>query len=304
MCISYSGEDFGIAVTDISTGVFMTTTVNEASKVVDEINKFEPREIIYQEAFEMSGVDIQFVSEKNNTISSVAPQHYFNYDDSVGMINRQFKVSSVEGLGLKDFPACIISSGALIRYLYDTQMNALEQINNVNLYFSDQYMLIDSSTRRNLELTETLRDKKRTGSLLWVLDKTKTAMGARKLRTFVEQPLLRKDDINARLDAIEALNDNLISRDEMREYLSSIYDLERLMTRISIRTANPRDLLSFKNSLKLLPFIKNLINEFDCKIFKSMYESFDPLEDIYEILEESIDEDAPITIKEGGIFKP
>lgn len=304
MCISYSGEDFGIAVTDISTGVFMTTTVNEASKVVDEINKFEPREIIYQEAFEMSGVDIQFVSEKNNTISSVAPQHYFNYDDSVGMIKRQFKVSSVEGLGLKDFPACIISSGALIRYLYDTQMNALEQINNVNLYFSDQYMLIDSSTRRNLELTETLRDKKRTGSLLWVLDKTKTAMGARKLRTFVEQPLLRKDDINARLDAIEALNDNLISRDEMREYLSSIYDLERLMTRISIRTANPRDLLSFKNSLKLLPFIKNLINEFDCKIFKSMYESFDPLEDIYEILEESIDEDAPITIKEGGIFKP
>ena len=216
MCISYSGEDFGIAVTDISTGVFMTTTVNEASKVVDEINKFEPREIIYQEAFEMSGVDIQFVSEKNNTISSVAPQHYFNYDDSVGMIKRQFKVSSVEGLGLKDFPACIISSGALIRYLYDTQMNALEQINNVNLYFSDQYMLIDSSTRRNLELTETLRDKKRTGSLLWVLDKTKTAMGARKLRTFVEQPLLRKDDINARLDAIEALNDNLISRDEMR----------------------------------------------------------------------------------------
>jgi len=303
MCISYSGEDFGIAVSDISTGIFLTTTVNEASKVVDEINKFEPSEIIYQEQFQMSGVDIGPVSEKLSISCSTAPSRYFIYDDCERLLKEHFKVSSLEGFGLKDFDSSLIASGALLKYLYDTQMSVLEQINNIKIYFADQYMLIDSATRRNLEITETIRDKKRTGSLLWVLDKTKTAMGARKLRSFAEQPLLRKAEIEKRLDAISSLNDDLISRDEMREYLGSIYDLERLMTRISIRTANPRDLLSFRNSLKLLPFIKNLIKEFDSDIFREMYECFDPLTDLYELIDSAIDEDAPITVKEGGIFK-
>ena len=303
MCISYSGSEYGLAVTDISTGSFMTTSVTSGSKIIDEINKFEPSEIIYQEAFAMSGTDIKAVSEKLGISVSEAPDHYFKYNDCIDTIMRQLGVTSIEGLGLKDFDACIISSGALLKYLYDTQMSMLGQINEIKLYFSEDFMLIDSATRRNLELTETLRDKRRQGSLLWVLDKTKTAMGARKLRHYVEQPLLRKSDIEARLDSIEALNSDLMSRDEMREYLSSVYDLERLMTRISIKTANPRDLLSLKSSLKLLPFIKDLIKCFDSDLLKEMYERFDTLDDIYELLEASIDPDAPLTIKEGGIFK-
>ncbi|SEF43808.1 DNA mismatch repair protein MutS [Eubacterium ruminantium] len=304
MCISYNGEEFGIAVSDISTGIFMTTVINDKNKVFDEINKFEPSEIIYQELFEVSGIDLSTLSEKKNISCSVAPARYFSFEDCSKIIREHFKVSSLEGLGLKDFDSCIISCGALLKYLYETQMSFLSQINTVNIYFTDQFMLIDSATRRNLELTETLRDKKRKGSLLGVLDRTKTAMGARKLRSYVEQPLLDKKMIEKRLDAISSLNDNIISRDEMREYLGSVYDLERLMTRISIKTANPRDLLSFRNSLKLLPFIKNLISEYDSEIFRKMAESFDPLSDIYELLESAIAEDAPITVKEGGIFKP
>ncbi len=304
MCISYNGEEFGIAVSDISTGIFMTTVINDKNKVFDEINKFEPSEIIYQELFEVSGIDLSTLSEKKNISCSVAPARCFSIEDCSKIIREHFKVSSLEGLGLKDFDSCIISCGALLKYLYETQMSFLSQINTVNIYFTDQFMLIDSATRRNLELTETLRDKKRKGSLLGVLDRTKTAMGARKLRSYVEQPLLDKKMIEKRLDAISSLNDNIISRDEMREYLGSVYDLERLMTRISIKTANPRDLLSFRNSLKLLPFIKNLISEYDSEIFRKMAESFDPLSDIYELLESAIAEDAPITVKEGGIFKP
>ena len=303
MCISYSGSEYGLAVTDISTGSFYTTSVENGSKIIDEINKFEPSEIIYQEAFAMSGTNISMVSDKLGIAVSEAPDHYFKYNDCIDSIKRQLNITSIEGLGLKDFDACIISSGALLKYLFDTQMSLLSQINDIKLYFADEYMLIDSATRRNLELTETLRDKRRQGSLLWVLDKTKTAMGARKLRMFVEQPLLKKSEIEERLDSIEALGNDVISRDEMREYLSSVYDLERLMTRISIKTANPRDMLSLKNSLKLLPYIKDLIKCFDSSLLNYMYQNFDTLDDIYEILEASIDPDAPITIKEGGIFK-
>jgi DNA mismatch repair protein MutS len=303
MCISYSGSSYGVAVTDVSTGVFLTTFLSDGDKVIDEINKFEPSEIIYQEAFGFSGTDIDALCEKLHITTGVAPAHYFDYGCCIDVLKRQFHVSSIEGLGLKDYEDCTIAAGALLQYIFDTQMTALNQINTIRLYFVNQYMLIDSATRRNLELCETLRDKQKKGSLLWVLDKTKTAMGARKLREYVEQPLLRKAQIEQRLDAISSLNDNIITRDEMREYLSSIYDLERLMTRISIKTANPRDLLAFKTSIQYLPYIKNLLTELSGERFETIYRDFDVLEDLYNMLEAAIDEDAPITIKEGGIFK-
>lgn len=162
---------------------------------------------------------------------------------------------------------------------------------------------MDSATRRNLELTETLRDKQKRGSLLWVLDKTKTAMGARKLREFVEQPLLYKDAIEKRLDAIEAINKELIVREELREYLNTIYDLERLLTRIALKTANPRDLLAFKTSIQYLPDIYNLLRELPCERINEIYEDYDSLEDLYDLLEQAIVEEPPVSIKEGGIFK-
>ena len=300
--------NYGIAVSDISTGEFVCTSVNSISKVFDEINKFQPSEIIYTENSDWVN-DNNFMStfdDLTNRLSvtkSRLNDNFINFETSVKGIEEQFHVTGIEGLGLKDIPETVIAVGMLLKYLHDTQMTTLQQINHIELYVTSDYMIIDTSTRRNLELTQTMRDGKKQGSLLWVLDKTKTAMGARLLRSFIETPLMNIDEINSRLDAIDSLNVNVISRDEMREYLNSIYDLERLMTRISMRTANPRDLLAFKTSLEYLPFIKRLINEMNGELFSKMYSDFDTLEDIHELLEASIDEDAPITVREGGIFK-
>ncbi len=304
MSISYYNFKYGISVADISTGIFKTCNVSTAEKVIDEINKYQPSEIIYQDTFLNSGIDVNYTIEKLKITASEAPSHYFNYETSEITLKRHFHVSSIEGLGLKDFPESVVASGALLQYLYDTQMNSLSHINHIELYSVDSYMIIDSSTRRNLELTETLRDKQKKGSLLWVLDKTKTAMGARKLREYVEQPLLSKESIQERLDSIESLNASLITREELREYLNTIYDLERLMTRISLRTANPRDMLSFKNSIKYLPAIKDMLKELKAQRFQDIYNDFDVLDDLYELLECAINEEPPISIKEGGIFKP
>ena len=302
MCISYVGKNYGISVTDLSTGVFKTCQIQQAEKVVDEINKFQPSEVLYQAGVEQIE-EIHAVCERLQVSHTEAPDYYFNLETDEETLKRQFHINSIEGLGLKDSPACVASCGALMQYLHETQMSSLSHINHIETYSVDSFMILDSATRRNLELTETLRDKQKRGSLLWVLDKTKTAMGARKLREFVEQPLLYKDAIEKRLDAIEAINKELIVREELREYLNTIYDLERLLTRIALKTANPRDLLAFKTSIQYLPDIYNLLRELPCECINEIYEDYDSLEDLYDLLEQAIVEEPPVSIKEGGIFK-
>ena len=326
MCLSESRGTYGIAVTDISTGAFLCTRVQRWSQVLDEIIKYEPCELVLPQSLypqkgsgEMELIpdsvpveDLQAMDEiavRLHISETKAPNHYFAYETARDSLLRQFHVMSVEGLGLHDYPETVVAAGALLQYISDTQMTEAEQINHLQLYFTDQYMVLDSSTRRNLELCETMREKQKRGSLLWVLDHTKTAMGARKLRSWVEQPLLRKDAIEERLDVIQVLSSNTSDRDEIREYLNAIYDLERLMTRISLRTANPRDLLAFKQSIYYLPGIRTQLRSYltdhpELKIFQRMLDEYDDLSDLYQMLEESIDEDAPITIKEGGIFRP
>ena len=302
MCISYVGKNYGISVTDLSTGVFKTCQIQQAEKVVEEINKFQPSEVLYQAGVEQVE-EIHAVCERLQVSHTEAPDYYFNLETDEETLKRQFHINSIEGLGLKDSPACVASCGALMQYLHETQMSSLSHINHIETYSVDSFMILDSATRRNLELTETLRDKQKRGSLLWVLDKTKTAMGARKLREFVEQPLLYKDAIEKRLDAIEAINKELIVREELREYLNTIYDLERLLTRIALKTANPRDLLAFKTSIQYLPDIYNLLRELPCERINEIYEDYDSLEDLYDLLEQAIVEEPPVSIKEGGIFK-
>ena len=302
MCISYVGKNYGISVTDLSTGVFKTCQIQQAEKVVDEINKFQPSEVLYQAGVEQVE-EIHAVCERLQVSHTEAPDYYFNLETDEETLKRQFHINSIEGLGLKDSPACVASCGALMQYLHETQMSSLSHINHIETYSVDSFMILDSATRRNLELTETLRDKQKRGSLLWVLDKTKTAMGARKLREFVEQPLLYKDAIEKRLDAIDAINKELIVREELREYLNTIYDLERLLTRIALKTANPRDLLAFKTSIQYLPDIYNLLRELPCERINEIYEDYDSLEDLYDLLEQAIVEEPPVSIKEGGIFK-
>jgi DNA mismatch repair protein MutS len=303
MSIYRNGNAYGLSVVDITTGEFKTAYISSIAKLKDEINKYSPSEIIGNEAFMISELDFAYMRDRMKISISEAPAHYFNENQCSDAIMRQFGVNNMEGLGLKDLPDCVMSSGALLQYLHETQKNFLSHINHINTYSIDDYMILDSATRRNLELCETLRDKEKTGSLLWVLDKTKNAMGTRMLRNMIEQPLINKADIVARLDAIEILNNDIINRDEIREYLNPIYDLERLMTRISLRTANPRDMLAFKTSIKLLPYIKLLLKDYDKGVLCDIYENLDELTDIYDLLEAAIAEEPPVTIREGGIFK-
>lgn len=303
MSIYLSKDMSGVSVVDITTGEFKTCRISSIAKLADEINKYSPSEIIGNDDFLNAPLDFEYMKDRQKIAISKTPEHYFNQSICEDVISRQLGTNNMAGLGLSDMPESIYSTGALLQYLHETQKNSLEHINKLEIYSIDDYMIIDSSTRRNLELTETLRDKNKKGSLLWVLDKTKTAMGARLLKNYIEQPLIMEDEINNRLDAIEAFNNDVITRDEIREYLNPIYDMERLMTRISLRTANPRDLIAFKSSLKLLPFIKRLVVAFDTTLFKKMYEDLDELTDLYELLESSINEEPPILIREGGIFK-
>ena len=303
MSIYLSKDMSGVSVVDITTGEFKTCRISSIAKLADEINKYSPSEIIGNDDFLNAPLDFEYMKDRQKIAISKTPEHYFNQSICEDVISRQLGTNNMAGLGLSDMPESIYSTGALLQYLHETQKNSLEHINKLEIYSIDDYMIIDSSTRRNLELTETLRDKNKKGSLLWVLDKTKTAMGARLLKNYIERPLIMEDEINNRLDAIEAFNNDVITRDEIREYLNPIYDMERLMTRISLRTANPRDLIAFKSSLKLLPFIKRLVAAFDTTLFKKMYEDLDELTDLYELLESSINEDPPILIREGGIFK-
>lgn len=303
MSIYENSGVFGISIVDITTAEFKTANVPSLSKLSDEINKFAPAEIIGNHSFFDCALDFIYLREKMKISISEAPEHYFNETLCIDAIMRQFGVTNIEGLGLKDMPNCVISSGILLQYLHETQKNSLAHINHIVTYSIDDFMILDSATRRNLELCETLRDKQKRGSLLWVLDKTKTAMGARMLRNMIEQPLIYKNDIEARLDAVEQLNNDVINRDEIREYLNSIYDLERLMTRISLRNANPRDMIAFKTSLSYLPYIRQLLKEYPGGMLAEIYNNLDELQDICELLEQSINEDPPILIREGGIFK-
>lgn len=303
MSVFYEEDGIGAAFCDVTTGEFKTTQVRNLSELMDEINKFSPVEIICNEAFLISGADLTFMRDKLGIMIYNIESYHFTEDYCETVIKEQFHVSNLSGLGLMDFPYGIAASGALLSYLHETQKNALNHLMTIVPYSNRGFMMIDSSTRRNLELCETMREKSKKGSLLGVLDKTKTAMGGRMLRSFVEQPLVNKNQIEERYDAIEILKDNMIVREELREYLQPIYDLERLTTKISYRTANPRDLIAFKISAKLLPPIKMLLADLDGTILNNLYEELDELSDLYELLEESIVEDPPIQIKEGGMIK-
>ncbi len=304
----YRGEHYGISFADITTGDFFTTEVDRFSKVMDEIAKFAPVEILINEIIteEEDGeymARLDQLHDKEHTMVSVMEDWYYETEMDERLIKEQFHVMNLEGLGLKDLSDAACSVGCLIYYLKDTQKGCVDHINHISTYHVEDYVVLDSASRRNLELCETMRDKNKRGSLLWVLDKTKTAMGARTLRAMVEQPCIRKDRIEERLDAVEAFNDSMITRDELREYLSAVYDLERLMTRITLKSANPRDLIAFKNSIGILPHVKSILREFQTGLLAQYESELDELEDLYAAIDAAIIEEPPILIKEGGMIK-
>jgi len=303
MSIVYLGDSFGISTSDISTGDYYVTEVSSIRNLIDEINKFSPSEIICNKAFRMTGIDIDDIKDRLGISVFELEDWYFDDDTCRKVLMEHFKVQNLDGLGLEDLKVGVISAGVLLKYVYDTQKSVVSQLTRITPYSTGKYMIIDTSTRRNLELVETLREKQKRGSLLWILDKTKTAMGARLLRKYIEQPLIDKDLIVERQNSILALNSSLISRDELREYLNPIYDMERLISRIANKSAGPRDLVAFKTSLSMLPHIRRILGEFDAALLKSIYDEMDDLTDIFSVIDDAIVEDPPITIKEGGLIK-
>ena len=303
MSIVYTTDKYGISVADISTGAYFVTEVESAKKLTDEIARYSPSEIICNQSFYVSGIDIDdYRSRLGITIYSLE-DWYFDDERCREALKKQFDTQDLSGLGLADFNCGVIAAGALLQYLIETQKTSLSNLTAIKPYLTGKYMLLDSSTRRNLELCETLREKQKKGSLLWVLDKTKTAMGARMLRSFIEQPLIDLEEIELRQGGIAELNQNAIAREEIREYLNPIYDLERLISKISYKSANPRDLIAFKNSLSMLPHIKYIMEDFKSELLCKIREEIDPLEDLCSLIESSIKDEPPVSVREGEIIK-
>ncbi len=303
MCIAYFQNGIGISICDITTGDFFLAEAETIKSLYDEISKYNPSEIICNESFLLCGLDIEGLKAKIGC--AVFPLADKMFDDTAckRVLTRHFHVNSLVGMGLSDYNFGIIASGALLSYLTDTQKSSLEHITHLYPYSTGNYMILDSSTRRNLELTETLRDKQKRGSLLWVLDKTKTALGGRLLRSYIEQPLMKREDVEARLNAVEALCNDSVSRDEVREYLNSVYDLERLLSKVIFKSLNARDLLAFKSSLSMLSPIKSIVSGLESDVLRSLGSQIDPLTDIYDKISASIVEEPPLSIKEGGFIK-
>ena len=303
MGIVYLADKMGVSVADITTGDFLVTEVSTDRALFDEINKFSPAEVICNAAFSMSGISLEDLKDRYHFTVSALDSHFFQDDSCRRVLREHFKVGSLEGLGLGDYDCGVIAAGAVLQYLYETQKSTLDHLTTIVPYATGNYMVLDSSTRRNLELLETMREKQKRGSLLWVLDKTRTAMGARLLRTWIEQPLISREEILKRQNAIEELNLNYISREELGEYLNPVYDLERLIGRISYKTANPRDLLAFRNSIAMVPHIKRLLGEFTSDALKELEQELDPLEDLEDLITRAIVEEPPITVREGGMIR-
>ncbi len=304
MSVLYTSDKIGISVADVTTGDYYLTEVDTLREAMDEIGKYTPSEIICNDAFSFSGVDIDELRSRLQTFVNPLDARYFDEDSAKKLLMKHFKVSSLIGLGIDDFPNGVVAAGALLQYLIDMQKSDISNITHVYPYLASKYMLLDSSTRRNLELVETMRDKQKRGTLLWVLDKTKTAMGARTLRGFIEQPLIDKQELLLRQGAVETLVKNVVTREEIREYLGPIYDLERLMSKIVFKTANPRDLLAFRNSIKMIPGIKASLEDVqDDPELKRLFEQLDTLTDIHDLIDQAIVEEPPLAIKESGIIK-
>ncbi len=301
MCLFENKAGIGVSVCDVSIGEFLTIqfSLSEKSKVIDEIAKYNPSEIICNSKFSLvSNVEKVFGIKIYTCLD-----FYFEIDNAKDTLLKHFDVLNLSGFGIDEEPILISVSGALMRYLLDTQKNNLSHISNVKKYTTNKYMSLDISSRRNLELTETIREKSKKGSLLWVLDKTKTPMGARLIRKWIEQPLIDKEDIENRLLAVEYIKNNTLDKIDLIDYLSKIKDMERLIGKISYQTANARDLISLKNSFKNLPEIKQILLKSNTQLIKNICADFDTLEDLYNIICSAIQEEPPFSIREGDIIK-
>ena len=307
MSIFKKGIFFGIAICDISTGDFYASEIKEENnfeRLLDEISRYSPSEIIANEMLTGCEEEISKIKERFDVYISEEPEEKFSEDTE--NIYEQYALSDDKGNIVKDLEKRLFAVSAingLIKYIEDTQKTKLEHINRITIYTITKYMSLDINARRNLELTEKMRDKSKKGTLLWVLDKTSTSMGGRLLRRWISDPLIDENEINERLEAVEELKENIILRGELLDKLKGVYDLERLAGKIAYGNVNARELNSLKASSSKLPEIKSMIKNSKSKMLRNLYEELDSLEDIYELIDKAIVDDPPILVTEGGVIK-
>ena len=304
--IAYNSGQYGLSVCDVTTGEWLTTEIageQGKRKLIDELAKFSPVECLLQrEVFEDEEIH-SFLQERLHALVEQTEASMLDVTLAENTLLKHFKLLHLGGMGLTSGSTSMLATGSLLVYLQETQKTDLSHLMHVSLYNVDSFMLLDIATRRNLELTETLREKRRKGSLLWVLDHTKTAMGSRYMRKCIEQPLIHVTEINERLDATEELKAKPLERADLMDSLSEIYDMERLMSKVSYGTCNAKDLMALKQSLKKLPELKRMLSEMTSPGLKGLYEQMDEMRDIYRLIDAAIEEEAPLSVREGGLIK-
>jgi len=306
MSIYKNGLYFGMSVCDISTGDFFGTQIKQTgnfAKLIDEISRYSPAEIVVNNMMFASTEETNKIRERFECYISRLED--IEFESEYKELSEQYNIY-VEGKKIENIEEkvlAVISANGLLKYLNDTQKIKLEHINKINIYNVEKYMSIDLNTRRNLELTEKMRDKSKKGTLLWVLDKTSTSMGGRMLRRWINDPLIDVNEINSRLDSVKELKDSQMLKGEIIDSLKKVYDIERLIGKISYGNANGRDLISLKNSLGQIPDLKLILSRTNSKMLQNLYNDIDELKDIYTLIEQAIVEEPPISVKEGGLIK-
>ncbi len=299
-------DGYGFALVDVSTGEFATTQLDgstKVNKIIDELSRINPAELLVDETVKESEEIMSFINNYINPILTEIGSN-FDYQGAYSLLTDHFGVVNLEGYGCEESPLAAEAAGAVLNFLVETQKRSLDHINELSTYSTTDYMVLDVNTRRNLELVETIRDKETEGSLLWVLDQTVTAMGGRKLRKWLEQPLLELDKIQDRLDSVEEIKNNVFLKEEIKDLLKEVYDIERLIGKIIYGSANARDLISLKNSLIILPEIEEILAQFETGKLTALQEQLDKLTEITELIETAIKEDPPTNLTEGEIIKP
>ncbi|MBU0457495.1 MAG: DNA mismatch repair protein MutS [Nanoarchaeota archaeon] len=301
MSLTSFADEYAAAFCDLSTGEFFTAKINSFPQLINEIIRLNPSECIIPESLKVNHELIEKIKSNGVFVNSLE-DYYFRKENARKILLNHFNLASLDPFGLEDKKSNLVVSGALLKYLLETQKNSLSHIKKISLRSNQNKMLLDSSTLRNLELTKNIKDGTTRGSLLSVFDKTVTAMGARLLKKWIKEPLLKKEIIKRRLNAVEALGKNIIVREEIINLLNEVYDLERLISRVNYGNASPRDLSALKKSLENIPPIKEKLNLLESDLLLNI-SKIHSLKEIASLINKAIKEDSPLTIREGNIIK-
>ena len=296
------GTVYGLAVSDVSTGEFTVTELEDITKLWAELFRFAPKECLFSESFDDEEMFERLRTELKAALNTL-PDWRFDHDTARTELLQHFNTLSLEGFGCEDMPAAICAAGALVYYLKETQKQEVEHILSLHTYTVSDFMVLDADTQRNLELTRSIRDGSSKGTLLDVIDETTTPMGGRGLRQWLLKPLRQPDQINARLEAVEELKNRIGLQEELRESLDQMYDVERLSSRVSLGSANARDLLALKASLRLIPSLKEQLQNCETSLLITLEESLDPLTELAELIDNAIHPEPPVTVREGNLIR-